>query len=41
MELYFVTMDIEPDAEPRLPVNRLANVVREAILPTVKDGWLP
>jgi muconolactone delta-isomerase len=36
MALYFVTMDIEPDAELRVPVNRLANVVREAILPTVK-----
>jgi muconolactone delta-isomerase len=36
MALYFVTMDIEPDVEPRLPVNQLASVVREAILPTVK-----
>jgi muconolactone delta-isomerase len=36
MALYFVTMDIEPDAEPRLPVNWLAHVVREAILPTVE-----
>ena len=36
MALYFVTMDIDPDAEPQLPVNRLASVVREAILPTVE-----
>jgi muconolactone delta-isomerase len=34
--LYFVTMDLEPDVEPQLPVNRLASVVREAILPTVE-----
>jgi len=36
MALYFVTMDIEPDAYPRLPVDRLANIVREAILPSVE-----
>jgi muconolactone delta-isomerase len=35
MPLYFVTMDIEP-AHPSLPVDRLANVVREAILPSVE-----
>ena len=36
MALYFVTMDIEPDAYPRLPVDRLASIVREAILPSVE-----
>ena len=36
MALYFVTMDLQPDAESRLPVNRLAMIVREAILPTVE-----
>src|ERR1044071_4645191 len=38
--LYFVTMDIDPDAEPQLPVNRLPSVGREAILPTV-EGLIP
>ena len=36
MALYFVTMDLEKPADPRLPVERLANIVREAILPTVE-----
>jgi muconolactone delta-isomerase len=36
MALYFVTMDVEKPADPRLPVHRLANIVREAILPTVE-----
>ena len=35
MALYFVTMDIKP-ADPQLPVDRLANIVREAILPSVE-----
>ena len=36
MALYFVTMDIEKPADPQLPVDRLANIVREAILPSVE-----
>ena len=36
MSLYFVTMDVAEPADPRLPVDRLANIVREAILPTVE-----
>ena len=36
MALYFVTMDLEKPADPRLPVHRLAHLVREAILPTVE-----
>jgi muconolactone delta-isomerase len=36
MALYFVTMDLQLDAEPRLSVNRLAMIVREAVLPTVE-----
>src|SRR5215212_12258780 len=36
MALYFVKMDIEKSAYPRLPVDRLANIVREAILPSVE-----
>jgi muconolactone delta-isomerase len=37
MALYFVTMDINTrPADPRMPVDRLANIVREAILPSVK-----
>ena len=37
MALYFVTMDINArTADPRMPVDRLANIVREAILPSVK-----
>src|SRR5215210_6484722 len=35
MALYFVTMDMKP-VDPRLPVDRLANIVREAILPSVE-----
>jgi|SRR5215212_4886559 len=37
MALYFVTMDIEPEAAPSLPVDRLANILREAILPSVES----
>jgi muconolactone delta-isomerase len=36
MALYFVTMDVEEPDDPRLPVDRLANIVREAILPSVE-----
>lgn len=36
MALYFVTMDLEPEAYPSLPVGGLARVVREAILPSVE-----
>ena len=36
MALYFVTMDIEKPADPQLPVDRLAYIVREAILPSVE-----
>jgi|SRR5215210_47755 len=36
MALYFVTMDVEPEAAPSLPVGRLARIVREAILPSVE-----
>jgi hypothetical protein len=36
MALYFVTMDLEKPADPKLPVDRLANIVREAILPSVE-----
>jgi hypothetical protein len=36
MALYFVTMDLEKPADPRLSVEQLANIVREAILPTVE-----
>ena len=35
MPHYFVTMDIEP-ANPLLPVDKLASIVRAAILPTVE-----
>jgi hypothetical protein len=35
MALYFVTMDVEP-AYPQLPVDRVASIVREAILPSVE-----
>jgi hypothetical protein len=35
MAFYFVTMAIKP-ADPQLPVDRLANIVREAILPSVE-----
>jgi|tagenome__1003787_1003787.scaffolds.fasta_scaffold20289120_2 hypothetical protein len=37
MALYFVTMDLEEPQDPRLPVHRLAHIVREAILPTVES----
>lgn len=40
MALYFVTMDLEPEAYPSLPVGGLARVVREAILPSV-EALLP
>jgi hypothetical protein len=36
MALYFVTMDLEPDAYPQLPADRLARLVHEAILPSVE-----
>ena len=36
MALYFVTMDLEPDAYPKLPTEGLARIVREAILPSVE-----
>jgi muconolactone delta-isomerase len=36
MAHYFVTMDIEKPADPQLPVDRLAHIVREAILPSVE-----
>jgi muconolactone delta-isomerase len=36
MALYFVTMHIQETAGPKLPVHRLASIVREAILPSVK-----
>ncbi len=36
MVLYFVTMDLEPDAYPDLPVGGLARIVRQAILPSVE-----
>jgi hypothetical protein len=36
MALYFVTMDLEPEAYPSLPVGGLARIVREAILPSVE-----
>ena len=32
-----MTMDLEEPKDPRLPVHRLAHIVREAILPTVED----
>ena len=35
MPHYFVTMDIEP-ANPLLPVDKLASIVRAAVLPTVE-----
>jgi hypothetical protein len=35
MAKYFVTMDIE-QADPLLPVDQLASVIREAILPSVE-----
>jgi|GEM_PF-2959274 len=40
MALYFVTMDLEPEAYPSLPVGGLARIVREAILPSV-EALLP
>ena len=36
MVLYFVTMDLVPDAYPSLPVGGLARIIREAILPSVE-----
>jgi muconolactone delta-isomerase len=36
MALYFVTMDLEPDAMPRLSVGRLASILRAAISPYVE-----
>jgi muconolactone delta-isomerase len=36
MALYFVTMDLEKPADPQLPVDRLAHIVREPILPSVE-----
>src|SRR5215212_6812303 len=36
MAHYFVTMDLEPDAHPQLPVGGLARIVREAIFPSVE-----
>jgi hypothetical protein len=36
MALYFVTMDLEPEAYPQLPADRLARIVHEAILPSVE-----
>jgi hypothetical protein len=36
MALYFVTMDLEAEATPSLPVGGLARIVREAILPSVE-----
>jgi muconolactone delta-isomerase len=36
MALYFVTMDLEPDAMPGLSVGRLASILRAAISPYVE-----
>jgi hypothetical protein len=36
MALYFVTMDLEPEAAPSMPVGELARIVREALLPSVE-----
>jgi hypothetical protein len=36
MTLYFVTMELQPDAYPSLPVEGLARIVRGAILPSVE-----
>jgi muconolactone delta-isomerase len=36
MALYFVTMDLEPEAASSMPVGWLARIVREAILPSVE-----
>ena len=36
MALYFVRMDLQPDAYPQLPTDGLASIVREAILPSVE-----
>src|SRR5215210_210082 len=36
MARYFVTMDLESDAYPSLPLGGLARLVREAILPSVE-----
>ena len=40
MALYFVTMDLEPEAASSLPVGGLARIVREAILSSV-EALLP
>jgi muconolactone delta-isomerase len=37
MALYFVTMDVKPDAMPGLPVGRLASILRAAVLPYVES----
>ena len=34
--LYFVTMGLEPEAAPSMPVGELARSVRQAILPSVE-----
>jgi hypothetical protein len=34
--LYFVTMDVEAEAAPSMPVGGLARIVRAAILPSVE-----
>ena len=36
MALYFVTMDVRPDAMPGLTAGRLASILRAAIFPYVK-----
>ena len=36
MALYFVTMDLQPEAAPSLPVDGLARIVRGAVLPSVE-----
>ena len=36
MALYFVAMDLKPQAAPDKPVDGLARIVREAILPSVE-----
>ena len=37
MALYFVTMDLDPEAAPSLPTDGLARIVRGAILPSVEE----
>ena len=36
MALYFVTMNLQPEAAPSVPVGGLARIVREAILPSLE-----